>query len=145
MTEKELFERAMNGDVGILKDKDVSVIRDAYNWTPLHRLGQVGCFEILSHRDVGVVKENGGCTPLHFLSGHGGNAILAHKLVAVVKDNLGFTPLHNLAWLGDVTKDDLKKLFPWFPYKGEEIDVHLVTKILKTPNSLRFIYMSDLF
>ena len=82
-----------------------------------------------------VTKDN-----IFELAKEGDVEVLDHKDVAVLEDNDGETPLHILADQGKVKVKDLKKLFPWYQYKrGTKIDEDLITELINTPNSLRFI------
>ena len=97
MNKKELFERALSGDISILEDKRVAVVKDACGATPLHCLAWKERVEILSHKEV-----------------------------AVVKDNQGYTPLHWLTEMGKVRVKYLKKLFPFYQHKkGTKISLKI--------------------
>ena len=139
VTKDNIFDLADKGDVRILSHKDVATVKDNFGWTPLHYLAMRGKVEVLSHKDVATVKDLG-WTPLHWLANEGKVEVLSHKDVATVKDRDGWTPLHFLADQGKVKVKDLKKLFPWYQYKrGTKIDEDLITELINTPNSLRFI------
>ena len=140
VTKDNIWELAKEGDVEVLDHKDVAVLEDNDGETPLHILACTGKVEVLSHKDVAVVKDRDGWTPLHWLANEGKVEVLSHKDVAVLEDNDGETPLHILADQGKVKVKDLKKLFPWYQHKiGTKIDMDLITELINTPNSLKFI------
>lgn len=95
MNKKELFMKAKKGDISILKDPDVSEVKDRRGFTALHYLAEEGRMEILGHPDTGKVVNNFGNTPLHILSMlvvSWGREILNHPEVDVIKNSLGRTP-----------------------------------------------------
>ena len=104
-----------------------------------------GNVEVLNHKSVDQFKNDRGRTPLHFLAESGILAesgkieVLNHPSVDQVKDNFGETPLHYLADQGKVTKKILKEKYPWFKCEGREINEELITEILNTPSSIKFI------
>ncbi len=66
--------------------------------------------------------------------------VLNHPSVDKVKDIHGWTPLHRLAWKGKAKLKDLKQKYPWFQFKkSQKVTDKLITKILITPQSVRFI------
>ncbi len=94
--------------------------------------------EILKSDFVDQVKNDNGWTPLHRLARYGVKKILSHPSVDKVKDKDGWTPLHYLALYSYLTKEDLKKRFPW--YKKEIKDIkEAVDEMVNTPTSIRFI------
>ena len=134
----DLFELAEKGDLSILNHPSVDKIKDNWEKTPLHYLADLGKVEVLQHSSVNIVKDSYGWTPLHHLANQGKVEVLQHSSVDTVKDNRGSTPLHYLAWRGRVTKEHIKKLYPWYICKGE-ITKDTITEILNTPYSVRFI------
>ncbi len=64
--------------------------------------------------------------------------VLKSDLVDQVKDEDGWTPLHELAFWGHLTKEDLRKKYPW--YKKEITNIEeAIEEIINTPDSVRFI------
>ena len=112
---KSIFERAKEGDISILSDPNVSLVKDNYGRTPLHLLAWKGKIEVLSHKDCSLVK-----------------------------NNYGETPLHRLAWKGKIEVSHLKELFPWYKRKckGKVIEKE-IDEILNTPNSIQYILEDD--
>jgi len=98
-----------------------------------------GNLETLNHPLVDKVKNNYGWTPLHRLARREKIEVLNHPSVDKVKDTWGRTPLHRLAEMGKVTKEILKERYPWFKIKNQKINKELISEILNTPNSVRFI------
>jgi ankyrin repeat protein len=138
ITSENILEEANKGNLEVLKSDLVDQVKDDYGWTPLHRLAWKGKAEVLKHPSVDQVKDTWERTPLHVLASEGKLEVLKHPSVDQVKNKHGWTPLHILAWKGKVTKQHLKVKYPWFKVKGE-ITEELITEILSTPNSLRFI------
>jgi len=82
--------------------------------------------EVLKSDLVDTIKDNYGWTPLHVLS------------VDKVKNSYDETPLYYLALNDHLTKEDLRKKYPW--YKKEIKDIkEAITEIVNTPDSVRFI------
>jgi len=73
--------------------------------------------EVLKSDLVDKVKDRHGWTPLHLLARCGVKEILNHPSVNKVKDNFGYTPLHDLAHWNYLTKEDLRKKYPWYNKK----------------------------
>ncbi len=120
----------------VLKSDLVDTVKDHNGWTPLHLLARYGAKEVLNHPSVDKVKD--GNTPLHELAYIGVKEILNHPSVDKVKDRYGYTPLHDLAHWNYLTKEDLRKKYPW--YKKEIKDLEdAVEEILNTPKSIQFI------
>jgi len=94
--------------------------------------------EVLKSDLVDKVKDGNGWTPLHMLAYKGIKDVLSHPSVDKVKTKLGETPLHELAYSGHLTKEDLRKKYPW--YKKEIKDIFkAVEDIENTPDSVKFI------
>jgi hypothetical protein len=140
ITSENILEEAKNGNLEVLKSDLVDQVKDNYGRTPLHRLAWKGKVEVLHHPSVDKVKDNLGWTPLHELAINGKVEVLKHQSVDKVRDNEGWTPLHDLAWEGIVTQQHIKEKYPWLKVNYEVVlNEELITKILATPNSLRFI------
>ena len=115
ITKKNIFEEAKKGNLEVLKHKDVLVVKDSEGWTPLHwLLAKAEKVEVLNHKDISVVK-----------------------------DNWGFTPLHYLAFNGKVPRKYIKDTYPWFKLGIRKIDAELITEILNTCNTMKFIFEED--
>jgi len=94
--------------------------------------------EILKSDLVDKVKDRNGETPLHELAYKGIREVLDHPSVDKVQNNKGGTPLHELAFCGYLTKEDLRKKYPW--YKKEIKNIYkAIDEIVNTPTSVRFI------
>ncbi len=83
-------------------------------------------------------KDKYGWTPLHWLAWKGVKDVLDHPSVDLVKTNYGQTPLHTLAYKGHLTKEDLRKRFPWYKKEIKDLE-EAITEIVNTPDSIRFI------
>ncbi len=94
--------------------------------------------EILKSDLVDTVKNHDGWTPLHDLAYEGVKEVLNHPSVDKVKDHDGDTPLHDLAHWGYLSKEDLRKKYPWYKKEIKEIK-EAVDEIVNTPTSIRFI------
>jgi len=77
-------------------------------------------------------------TPLHTLARHGVKEVLTHLLVDKARGKNSWTPLHELAYGKHITKEDLKKRFPWYKKEIKDIEI-VVDEIVNTPDSVRFI------
>ncbi len=64
--------------------------------------------------------------------------VLKSNLVDKVKDHDGDTPLHALAYWGCLTREDLRKKYPWYKKEIKEIK-EAVDEIVNTPRSIQFI------
>ncbi len=94
--------------------------------------------EILKSDLVDKVKDKYDCTPLHRLAWDGVKKVFDHPSVDKVKNKYGDTPLYVLAHKNCLTKEDLRKKYPW--YKKEIRSVYkAVEEIVNTPTSIRFI------
>jgi len=68
----------------------------------------------------------------------GVKAVFDHPSVDKVKNSYDETPLYYLALNDHLTKEDLRKKYPW--YKKEIKDIkEAITEIVNTPDSVRFI------
>jgi len=139
ITKENIFEEAKKGNIEVLNHKDISIVKNEHGCTPLHFLSEKGKVEALNHKDISVVKDMDDETPLHWLAQEGKAEILKHKDVSVVKDNNGWTPLHDLARVGKVPRKYIKDTFPWFKIGKRKITHELITEILETNNSCKFI------
>jgi len=138
ITKENIFEEAKRCNLEVLKSDLVNKVKDNDGETPLHILAHRGVKEVLDHPSVDLVKDDDGNTPLHFLACDGVKEVLDHPSVDQVKNRYGWTPLQELDFWGYLTKEDLRKRFPW--YKKEIKDVHKAVKeIVDTPTSVRFI------
>ncbi len=94
--------------------------------------------EVLKSDLVDKVKDEDGWTPLHSLANHEVKEVLDHPSVNKVKNSHGWTPLHFLAHWGHLTKEDLRKKYPW--YKKEIKNIYkAINEIANTPDSVKFI------
>ncbi len=167
ITEKNIFDEARKSNLEALRSDFVDKVKDNYGWTPLHELAYRGVKETLSHPSVDTIKDNDDWTPLHFLAWNGIKDVLSHPSVDKVKDRYNRTPLHRLAMKGVkevlshpsvdtlknnkdetplhdlahgnyLTKEDLRKKYPW--YKKEIKDIkEAITEIVNTPAFVIFI------
>jgi len=139
ITKENIFKELAKGRyLEVLKSDLVYKVKDSYGWTPLHELAWKGVEDILHHPSIDKVKDYEGRTPLHILAYNGIIEVLDHPSINKVKDNTGMTPLHFLANGHYLTKDDLRKKYPW--YKKEIKDIRkAVDEIVDTPASVKFI------
>ncbi len=138
ITKENIFEEAKRCNLEVLKSDLVDKVKNQHGWTPLHELALKGVKEVLNHPSVDQVKNSYGSTPLHWLARYGAKEVLSHPSVDQVKDIYGYTPLHILTHKDCLTKEDLRKKYPW--YKKEIRSVYeAVEEILNTPASIRFI------
>jgi len=108
MYKEELFDKAKLGDISILTDSAVSIVRDKLEYTPLHVLAFLGKVEILSHKDVSFVKGANGNTPLHTLASYSNDrCILDHPDIDTVKNKSGKTPKDLLKEKNDLHREEL--------------------------------------
>jgi len=128
-----------NNYLEVLKSDLVDTIKE-FDRTPLHCLADEGVKEILKHPSVDKVKDYSGWTPLHILAQKGFKEVLSHPSVDKVKSSnkSDWTPLHLLAWSGNLTKEDLRKKYPWYKKEIKNI-MKAVNEIVNTPDSIRFI------
>jgi len=136
ITKKNIWEETRKGNLEVLKSDLVDKVKD--NWTPLHILAYKEVKDILNHPSVDKVKDNDGWTPLHWLARYGVRETLDHPSVDQVKGNDGRTPLHFLAYRKHITKEDLRKKYPWYNKEIKNIR-KAVDEIINTPTSVRFI------
>jgi len=121
----------------VLKSDLVDQVKNKYGETPLHTLAFYGV-NVLHHKSVDQIFDDMGNSPLHFLAISGVKEILSHPSVDQVKDNFGYTPLHDLAYWNHLSKEDLRKRYPW--YKKEIKNILIAVKnIENTPKSIQFI------
>ena len=139
ITEENILEEAQKENLEVLKSEFVDQVKDNDGNTPLHELAWRGKVEVLIHPSVDKVKDNNGNTPLHWLAKEGKIEVLNHPSVDQVKNNYGWTPLHELAWNGKITEEYIKEKYPWFQVGKRKVDLKLITEILNTPQSIRFI------
>ncbi len=138
ITKENIIYEAKKSNLEVLKSDLVDKVKDYDGETPLHRLARYGAKEVLSHPSVDLVKTNIGSTPLHFLAHKGVKEVLSHPSVDKVQNKYGWTPLHILAYKNCLTKEDLRKKYPW--YKKEITNIEeAVDEIVNTPDSIRFI------
>lgn len=98
-----IFERALDGDISILSETNVSKIFDIEKNTPLHILAKTGAMEILDHPDYHKDFNIGGDTPIHLLArSNNGYKLLSHKMCGVYGNLSGNTCLHILAAKGEI-------------------------------------------
>jgi len=127
-----------NNYLEVLRSDLVDKVKGPCNWTPLHWLAKYGVKKVLNHPSVDIVKTSSGETPLHRLAWYGVPDVLDHSSVDQVKDRKGWTPLHALAYRKHITKEDLRKKYPW--YKKEITNIEeAVREIVNTPKSIQFI------
>jgi len=100
-----------------LKSDLVDQVKDQHGNTPLHLLAWRRVKDVLDHPSVDKVKNQHDQTPLHLLARCGVKEILNHPSVDKVKDKNGYTPLHDLAHWNYLTKEDLRKKYPWYNKK----------------------------
>jgi len=113
----KLIERAELGDVSILSDPEITVVKDCYGWTALHALAFRKKREVLKHPEVTTLKYNN----------------------QFYWQCIGATPLHCLAVMRVLKESDLKNLFPWYKHKDIIITYREVTEILNTAQSIQYI------
>jgi len=94
--------------------------------------------EVLRSDLVDKVKDKDGWTPLHHLAYQDVKDVLKHPSVDQVKDHFGNTPLFWLAVKNCLTKEDLRKRFPWYKKEIKNI-MKAIDEIANTPASIRFI------
>jgi len=125
----------------VLEHPSVDKVKDVDGWTPLHLLANRRVKGVLKHPSVDKVKNYYGWTPLHLLAYRKVKEVLNHPSVDIVKDHSGETPLHFLARYGYLTKEDLRKKYPWYKKEIKEIKdlEEAVNEIINTPVSIRFI------
>ncbi len=139
ITKKNIFkELDKERYLEVLKSDLVDKVKDEDGYTPLHFLAYRKVKEVLNHPSVDKVKDNYGNTPLHFLAMEGVKEVLHHPSVDKVKDEDGWTPLHYFAGKGYLTKEDLRKKYPWYKKEIKNIE-GAVEEIVNTPDSVRFI------
>jgi len=109
ITEDNIFEEAKKSNLEVLKSDLIDKVKDRFDRTPLHILAWYGVKEVLSHPSVDLVK-----------------------------DHFGRTPLHKLANWGHLTKEDLRKKYPWYKKEIKDLE-EAVNEIVNTPTSVRFI------
>ncbi len=109
ITKENIFDEARRCNLEILKSDLVDKARAKNSWTPLHVLARCGVKEILDHPSVDKVKNNN-----------------------------DWTPLHLLAFKSHLTKEDLRKKYPWYKKEIKYI-MKAVEEIENTPTSVRFI------
>jgi len=94
--------------------------------------------EVLKSDLVDKVQNKYGWTPLHSLAYHGVIEVLSRPSVDKIKTKYDQTPLQVLAYWGHLTKENLRKKYPW--YKKEIKDIReAVEEIVNTPTSIKFI------
>jgi len=138
ITKENIWDEAEKSNLEVLKSDLVDTVKNVDGWTPLHELAWNRVIEVLEHPSVDKVKDHDGWTPLHLLAWKGAKGVLDHPSVDKVKDRNGNTPLHGLARFNRLTKEDLRKKYPW--YKKEIRSVYeAVEEIMNTPDSIKFI------
>ena len=90
----QLIDRVDNGDETVLQDPDVSKVRNAYGFTPLHYAAKTRA-AALAHPDVNKVKDRGGNTPLHVAARYRESAF-DHPAAKELQDD-GDYLIHSLA------------------------------------------------
>jgi len=138
ITKENIFEEAKKSNLEVFKSDLVDKVKDANGLTPLHWLAWNGVKEILDHSSVDKVKDGAGWTPLHDLASRGVKEILSHLSVDKVKDIRGDTPLYRLAMNGYLTKEDLRKKYPWYKKEIKNI-LTAIKEIEDTSRSIQFI------
>ncbi len=150
---KTLFDKANLGDLSILSDPQVTILKDDKGCTPLHWLAYYCRIEVLNHPEVATVKNDHGDTPLHFLAVKLIPGVLKHPLVAVVKNIEGDTPLHKIARLlivldhskVAIVKNNLGKTPLHILIAANKHDIHTMYLISKKLNALFPWYIPQLF
>jgi len=139
ITKKNIFDEIKKKNyLEVLRSDLVDKVKDDSDWTPLHHLANKEVKEVLDHSSVDRVKDDAGWTPLHHLAVNGVKGVLHHPSIDKVKDHYKMTPLQFLTHSGHLTREDLKKRFPW--YKKEVKNLRAaVDEIANTPDSIRFI------
>ena len=92
LTDKQIFDKALDGDPSILSDPRVSILRDEFDETTLHYLADKGVKGTLKHPDASKVKNKNGNTPLHWSARRGIKEAWLHPDFNKVKNNRGETP-----------------------------------------------------
>jgi len=138
ITRENIWKEVEKRNLEVLRSDLVDQVKNDFGWTPLHRLARYRVKEALSHPSVDKVKDRHGWTPLHILADRGIKETIHHSSVDKVKNNAGKTPLHHLAWYGNLTKEDLRKKYPWYKKEIKNIE-EAIREILNTPTSVRFI------
>ncbi len=138
ITKENIFDEARKSNLEVLKSDLVDKVKDVNGGTPLHSLAWKGVKDVLSHPSVDTIKDNNGKTPLHILAWKGVKEVLNHLSVDKVKDAYDETPLHKLARYGCLTREDLRKKYPWYKKEIKEIK-EAVDEIVNTPKSIQFI------
>jgi len=109
ITKENIIDEARKSNLEVLKSDLVDTVKWPCNWTPLHILAWNGVKEVFDHPSVDKVKTKYDQTPLHVLARH-----------------------------SHLTKEDLRKKYPW--YKKEIRSVYkAIDEIVNTPTSVRFI------
>ncbi len=103
-----------------------------------NELDKENYLEVLKSDLVDKVKDKYDWTPLHHLAYDGVKDVLDHPSVDKVKNKYGETPLHYITHWNYLTKEDLRKKYPW--YKKEIKNMRkAVDEIVNTPKSIQFI------
>jgi len=111
LNKEEIFKRANNGDISILKIDNIHKCCDDKLNSVLHILAKLGKIEILKNQFVGVVKNICMDTPLHTLVQNDEciESILSHRNVSTCKNEDSNTPLHLIGIrLAKMPDSDLK-------------------------------------
>jgi len=109
ITKENIWDEARKSNLEVLKSDFVDKVKDVYRMTPLHYLAWKGVKDVLNHPSIDKIKDDYGCTTLHVL------AIWDH-----------------------LTKEDLRKKYPWYKKEIKNLEV-AVEEIINTPVSIRFI------
>ena len=156
---KNIWEEAENGNCDILKSQYVDTVKSRYDQdTPLHILAKRGKLEILEHPSVDKVVNSNNKTPLHYLARISvvdvyvnGEPTQSERLSDTVlyryhQFNSGTSNTYVSMWKPYVcdqgsllSKELLKKKYPWFDLGDREISERIVDEIINASNAEKFI------
>ena len=147
ITEKNIIREALNGNLSVLDSPLVGYITNNSNIkrTSLHILAlrfkhnRVILQIILNHPDIDKVKDCWEKTPLHYISDFGLDSVLNHPSIDKIRDYRNHTPLHKCVLHDLVTKEWLKKKYPWFKLGDRKITCTVLDEILSYSNAEKFI------
>ena len=139
----------------VLKHPSVDKVLDNGLNTPLHNLAcRMLIKESWEHPSFATVKNYMGWTPLHCACWGGDYELLDHSYIMRVFDDENRTPLHIFAREGSYGYELIKKKFSWFDFEyhekkqleklkrkelTEKRRMKIITELVNTPNSVRFI------
>lgn len=110
ITEDNILEESKKGNLAVLDHPGVSTVKDKHSWTALHHLASRGVVEIMDHPSF-----------------------------VLVNDWTYRTPLHLLFFKKLITKEIIKKKYPWYSLKNDDVTQSDIDDIAATPRSVHFI------